>query len=75
MVRIKHILIDFTIVINGTRVSVKEGKVRRETGIIVKTYEGIDIDSECSTIVAQELDNVHHEVLCVCPEVTIRRFS
>lgn len=72
IVGIKHIVVDSPIVIYGARVSVEEGVVHREVGIVVEAYERVDVDSEWSSILAQETNNLHHQISDVCSEVPRR---
>lgn len=73
IVGIKHIGVGSPIVIYGARVSVEECVVHREVGIVVEAYERVDVDSEWSSILAQESNNLHHQIFDVCSEIPRRR--
>ena len=73
MVSIKDIVIDSSIVIYRSLVAIKEGKVNWETRSAVEADERVDVDGKWSSIIAQELDNLQHDIVDVCPEVTFRR--
>lgn len=52
---------------------VEEGKVKGEIGVVVKANEGIDVDGEWGSVVAQELHDLYHQGADVWAEIPIGR--